>query len=76
MCFIISSQWSKVMSKTIQLLKEMIDEDKITIQEVLEAYGYEVDVVCADVWNPPLDSKLSSMLIGYDEKIVAVKEFR
>ena len=54
----------------------MIDEDKITIQEVLEAYGYEVDVVCADVWNPPLDSKLSSMLIGYDEKIVAVKEFR
>jgi uncharacterized protein (DUF2344 family) len=54
------------MSKTLKLLKEMIDEDKITIQEVLEACGYKVDVVYKDKEDS----------IGYDEKIIAVKEFR
>ena len=66
------------MSKTLQLLKEIIDEDKITIQEVLEACGYKVDVVCTDVWkdmeNIHIDGK--KILIGYDKKIVATKEFR
>ena len=67
------------MSKTLTLLKEMIDEDKITIQEVLEACGYKVDVVCTDVWSPKkedLHPDRYSVLIGYDEKIIAVKEFR
>jgi hypothetical protein len=67
------------MSKILTLLKEMIVEDKITIQEVLEAYGYEVDVVCTDVWSPrkeDLHPDRCSVLIGYDEKIVATKEFR
>ena len=67
------------MSKTITLLKEMIDEDKITIQEVLEACGYEVDVVYTDVWSPKkedLHPDRYSVLIGYDEKIIAAKEFR
>jgi ornithine carbamoyltransferase len=67
------------MSKTLTLLKEMIDENKITITEVLEACGYEVDVVCTDVWSPEkedLPPDRYSVLIGYDEKIIAVKEFR
>jgi predicted RNA-binding protein Jag len=67
------------MSKTLQLIKEMIDEDKITIQEVLEACGYDVDVEQDDVWSPKkedLHSDRYSILIGYDEKIVATKEFR
>ena len=67
------------MSKTLQLLKAMIDEDKVTIQEVLEACGYEVDVVCSDVWSPKkedLHPDRYSVLIGYDEKIIATKEFR
>jgi len=67
------------MSKTLALLKEMITEDKITITEVLEACGYEVDVVCSDVWSPKkedLHPDRYSVLIGYDEKIIATKEFR
>lgn len=66
------------MSKTLTLLKEMIDEDKITIQEVLEACGYKVDVVYTDEYrdmrNFPIGTE--EILIGYDEKIVATKEFR
>ena len=56
----------------------MIDEDKITIQEVLEACGYKVDVVCTDVYETYPDEKLKGLqrLIGYDEKIIATKEFR
>jgi hypothetical protein len=73
------------MSKTLTLLKEMIEEDKITIQEVLEACGYEVEVVCTDAYNVTWDSYNETwdvyegkeeILIGYDEKIVATKEFR
>jgi hypothetical protein len=67
------------MSKTLQLLKAMIEEDKITIQEVLEACGYDVDVEQDDVCSPKkedLHSDRYSVLIGYDEKIVATKEFR
>ena len=67
------------MSKTLTILKAMIDEDKITIQQVLEACGYEVDVVCTDVWSPKkedLSPDRYSVLIGYDEKIIAAKEFR
>ena len=66
------------MSKTLALLKEMITEDKITITEVLEACGYEVDVVYKDIYrdmrNFPLGTE--EILIGYDEKIIAKKEFR
>ena len=67
------------MNNTIKLLIAMIEEDKITIQEVLEACGYKVDVVCTDVWSPKkedLHPDRYSVLIGYDEKIIAVKEFR
>jgi hypothetical protein len=66
------------MSKTLTLLKEMIEEDKITIQEVLEACGYKVDVVCTDVYRDTRNFSIGTeeILIGYDEKIIAVKEFR
>jgi hypothetical protein len=66
------------MSKTLTILKEMIAEDKITIQEVLEACGYEVDTTYNDIYGYTLEQSINSeeMLIGYDEKIVATKEFR
>ena len=66
------------MSKAITLLKAMINEDKITITEVLEACGYEVDVVCTDVYENTYTGhgNYEEILIGYNEKIVATKEFR
>ena len=63
------------MSNSLKLLKEMIAEDKITIQEVLEACGYEVDVVYTDIYVGT-GMINEDVLIGYDEKIVATKEFR
>ena len=67
------------MPKSLELLIELINEDKVTIQEVLEACGYKVDVVCTDVWSPKkeyLHPNRYSVLIGYDEWIVATKEVR
>jgi hypothetical protein len=66
------------MSKSLQLLIELINEDKITIQEVLEACGYDVDVVCTDVYEKQYIGYggYYETLIGCDEKIVATKEFR
>ncbi len=57
------------MHKSLELLVAMIDEDKITTQEVLEAAGYKVETKYKDIIKKGCN-------IGYDEKIVAFKEFR
>ncbi len=77
------------MSKSLELLVSLIDEDKITIQEVLEACGYKVDVEYEDKYGYADNngeilkhgtvieySETHLVNIGYNEKIIATKEFR
>jgi hypothetical protein len=59
------------MSKTLELIAELIEENKIGITEVLESCGYKVDVVSIDRYDYH-----GQKMIGYDEKIIATKEFR
>jgi len=57
------------MSKTLELLIEMINEDKIEIKEILEALEYKFSIIQDDVYA-------NNILIGFDEKIIFTKEFR
>jgi len=58
------------MSKSLQLLKELLEEDKLDIKEVMQVLGYEiVELVEIDVFCE--DGSL-----GYDEVITIRKEYR
>jgi len=58
------------MSKSLQLLAQLLEEDKLDIKEVMQVLGYEIveleetDVFCDDG------------SLGYDEVITIRKEYR
>jgi len=70
------------MSKSLQLLKELLQEDKIDTKEALEVLGFEiVESEEVDVYKNNSDkfgnSKFGSdILIGYDETYTIRKEHR
>ena len=64
------------MPKSLQLLIELIKEDKLDITEVLEGLGYEiVETLQCDVYKHYVKTE-EEVLIGYDEVITIKKEHR
>jgi hypothetical protein len=61
------------MTKSLLLLSELLQEDKLDIKEVMSVLGYEiVEHEEVDVYK----SSLRSVLIGYDETITIKKSHR
>jgi len=58
------------MSKSLQLLKELLEEDKLDIKEVMEVLGYEI------VGLEETDVFCDEGSLGYNEVITIRKEYR